>query len=358
MKTIRIISIILLLLLSACSSGSSDGRIQEAEGAQITMQDLQGKVNVSDGEKDIEAFAGMNLYNGYGVGTEKESYDWILLDETKLVKMNQLSRTSIEQDGKKLKVILEEGDLFFCVSEELKEDEELTFETENMSLSIRGTCGIVRYHRNLCYVAILEGEAELQLMNGLSNSFTLDEGDAIIITPEDYQRTQIYPYGDVPGFIQEELANNEMVMTKMEDTQLDLDFASDEEVSQIVQQYTGKFLYKGSIGAKEEDYTLDFDVSEPYTIEITVTEDGLLIFDREESQKAYEAIEEFNRKCEEKGYSMRYQHLNSHVEMPFARFKEPNVLHIPDVGYIYLWEDGTLGSSPTPFIYSSYERIE
>ncbi|MBQ6335455.1 MAG: hypothetical protein IJI46_10335 [Erysipelotrichaceae bacterium] len=108
MRLTHLIVILCIFLLCACStSGNEGGSASGTSSSSMKMQDLQGTVNVNDGEKDIESFAGMNLYSGYGIVIEKESYDWTLLKELRLMKMDENSKTSIEQDGKKIKIMLE-----------------------------------------------------------------------------------------------------------------------------------------------------------------------------------------------------------------------------------------------------------
>lgn len=77
----------------------------------------------------------MNLYDGYQIGTETESYAWINLDAVKLLEMDEDSQIHLEKEDRHLKIQLDHGDLFFCVTEKLEKDESLEF-----TFQIRQTC--------------------------------------------------------------------------------------------------------------------------------------------------------------------------------------------------------------------------
>ncbi|MBQ1483250.1 MAG: FecR domain-containing protein [Erysipelotrichaceae bacterium] len=357
----KIILVIMLSLLCACSSGApasdvqEDTPIQSAEAKQFVLEDLVGTVSVNDGEKDQEAFAGMNLYSGYGVRTETESFDWILLDEEMLVKMNEDSKTSITQEGNGLKIFLEEGDLFFCVNRELEEDEELSFETENASLSIRGTCGIVRHHGGITYFAILEGEGEVAIP-GEDSVHGLSEGRCVMIWKDGTTSyDHISPGGDVQDFVVKEINDNEMVKQRIEEVP---EYKTDAEMEEIASYLPGKFLYTGYIGMKSEHPELDFSVKDPYTLEFIFHEDKSLDIIIEESKEAYDTIENYNKVNEEKGYGGHLNHPGKTISWPFLRLNEYGELYIPGVGTMYLnKENGRFYEMPS-YSFGEYKRIE
>lgn len=151
----RIISMLLIvsMLCSLCACGKS------ASANEMKLVKTEGTAHVSDDKQQEQSIhENMNLYDGYLVGTAENSFAWMNLDFVKLLKLNESSNAVLEKDGRKLKVVLQSGDMFFCVLEELEKDESLTLETGNMSMAIRGTCGIVR---------VLSGrESQLVLLEG------------------------------------------------------------------------------------------------------------------------------------------------------------------------------------------------
>lgn len=111
----------LLFLAMVLASGSPV--VHAAEGRAVTMRlkKTEGEVGISNAMgKSISLIEDMRLYNGYQVGTGKESYAWIAMDNVKLAKLDALSRTSFRKVGKKLEILLDSGFLFFNVSEPLE----------------------------------------------------------------------------------------------------------------------------------------------------------------------------------------------------------------------------------------------
>ena len=139
--------------------------VRAADNAAATMQitKTEGTVEVTDAaEGSVPPMKRMRLYNGYGVGTLEESYAWISLDKSKLAKLDALSEISVRKRGKKLEILLDSGNIFFNVTEPLKDDESLNIRTSTMAVGIRGTSGWVEVldQKNV-RVSILEGTVEL-----------------------------------------------------------------------------------------------------------------------------------------------------------------------------------------------------
>ena len=75
----------LLSIFSVVLTCSSCGK----ENAATTMNLIkaEGTVDVNDAKgKSLKLIENMGLYNGYGVGTQMESYAWINFDDVKLSK--------------------------------------------------------------------------------------------------------------------------------------------------------------------------------------------------------------------------------------------------------------------------------
>lgn len=105
------------------------------ENAATTMNLIkaEGTVDVNDAKgKSLKLIENMGLYNGYGVGTQMESYAWINFDDVKLSKLDQDSSVLIEKDGKRLEIDVQSGSMFFNVTEALGEDESMDIRTSTM----------------------------------------------------------------------------------------------------------------------------------------------------------------------------------------------------------------------------------
>ena len=112
----RIICILLIvsMLCGLCACGKT------ASASEMKLVKTEGSAHVSDENRVEQSIQeNMNLYNGYGVGTEEHSFAWMNLDLVKLLKLNESSNAVLEKDGRKLKIVLQSGDMFFCVLEEL-----------------------------------------------------------------------------------------------------------------------------------------------------------------------------------------------------------------------------------------------
>ena len=85
------------LLLTACGSSAEPSEETTAEASVMQLMKAEGSVGVlDDGGKDISIMERMNLYSGYQIGTESESYAWINLDHVKLIKMDESSDAELQ----------------------------------------------------------------------------------------------------------------------------------------------------------------------------------------------------------------------------------------------------------------------
>ena len=137
----------------------------------MKMQKLTGTVDVFDSSgKAVSVFQNMNLRNGYGIGTQEESYAWISLDDTKLAKLDAVSEAGIRKKKKQLEVLLESGNLFFDVSEPLEDDESFNIRTSTTAIGIRGTSGWVEIiDPDTVRVSVLEGTVQVSVVDPLTN---------------------------------------------------------------------------------------------------------------------------------------------------------------------------------------------
>lgn len=199
--------------------------------SEMKLVETAGAVNVTDGNSTEQpVLENMNLYSGYRIGTEAVSYAWIDLDETKLLKMDQNSHAEFEKNGRKLKVILDAGSMFFCVLEDLEEDEALEFETPNatnMAMAVRGTVGIVKVVSDTeSQVVLLEGSVSLENGNGSSIYLQAGEVGGFAID-ENGQTSEIkrsMTNDDVPTFVMDMMQGNEAIQNKILTTRKGQDY--------------------------------------------------------------------------------------------------------------------------------------
>ena len=139
----KLLSLILVITL-LCSMSLPALAADKAIGATLRLEKTEGTVAVKNASGKAQSVkASMRLYSGYTTATEKKSYAYIGLDDSKVVKLDALSEVEVQQSGKKLEVMLSKGSLMFDVSEKLKSDESLNIRTSTMLTGVRGTIGIV-----------------------------------------------------------------------------------------------------------------------------------------------------------------------------------------------------------------------
>lgn len=171
----------LALLLTACGGRDT--------AASMRLVKTDGTVRVDNAEgKSVKVTENLGLYSGYELTTRAESYGWINLDDTKLVKMDEESDVEIRKAKRQLELYVRSGNLFFNVTEPLEEDETFDIRTSTMAVGIRGTCGWVEVEdSSLMCVYLLRGKVECTVYDKAGNllaSETLTAGQAARLTLE------------------------------------------------------------------------------------------------------------------------------------------------------------------------------
>ncbi|MCR5674811.1 MAG: FecR domain-containing protein [Lachnospiraceae bacterium] len=129
-----LIGVLLFFLLSKNDLMAVDIRIRRMVGT-VNLHNEKGK-ELSPAER-------MRLNSGQRLKTAEESLVMLSLDETRLITLEESSKAQIKAAGKKLEFDLEEGELFFNVTEKLEEVESFDIRTSTMLCGIRGTSGFV-----------------------------------------------------------------------------------------------------------------------------------------------------------------------------------------------------------------------
>ena len=194
---------------------------EDATGAAIRLSKTEGTVEVSKGSgKKLTLLEKMRLYSGYHVKTEEESYAWINLDNTKLLKEDAKSEVEVRKSGKKLEVNLSSGNLFFNVAEALENDETLNVSTSTMVVGVRGTSGWVQTEdRWKTMIYLLEGTLLCVVSDPVTSQLKTAElhgGDVAecVVYPQDKAGDKCdiilrtFTVEDIPGFVLTELTHD------------------------------------------------------------------------------------------------------------------------------------------------------
>ena len=195
----------LSLLLSLAACGGSKGF------TSMHLVKTEGTVQVADAAgKSVRLISNLGLYSGYGVTTQASSYGWILLDSTKLAKLDERSGVEVRKSGKQLELYVSSGGLFFNVTEPLADDETMNIRTSSMVVGIRGTRGWVEVENDevMC-VYLLKGRVECAALDKKGNvlaSEAIIAGEAAMMESGGDITVAEFDPEKVPDFVEEELS--------------------------------------------------------------------------------------------------------------------------------------------------------
>lgn len=226
-------ALLVLALLLGCVP---EALAAEATATTVQLTKTEGTVAISNSSRrSISLIEKMRLYNGYHVETEEASYAWLNLDSAKLTKLDAVSEMELRKSGKKLELLLNEGNIFFNVTEPLEDDESLNIRTSTIVVGIRGTCGWVKIiDQWTAEVYILEGTVTVAVTDPVTGqtkeeAFTGGEKATCVVYPQDRTGDKCdilrdrFTEDDIDGFVLVELVPDEPLVEKIyEETGIDL----------------------------------------------------------------------------------------------------------------------------------------
>lgn len=163
---------------SAATARATTMKLEKTEGT-VTLKTQNGSAR--------KISNGMRLYNGNTLSTEKYSYAYVNLDDTKAVKLDQSSSATLRQSGNQLELLVKSGKLFFNVSKKLDSKESMNVRTSTMVTGVRGTCGVVEYvDVNKSKLYLIEGKVTLGSGN---NATTVYGGQTATVVLQPKQET-------------------------------------------------------------------------------------------------------------------------------------------------------------------------
>ena len=217
----------LLLALSMLLSCAPAALAAETAAA-MQLAKTEGVVAISNNRgRSVSLIEKMRLYSGYHVEKEEASYAWIDLDSTKLNKLDALSEVEIRKSGKQLELLLNEGNIFFNVTEPLEDGESLNIRTSTIVVGIRGTCGWVKIiDQWTVEVCILEGTVTISVtdpVTGQTKEDTLSAGERArcVVYPQDRDGDKCdilrdrFQREDIDGFVLVELKPDAPLVEKI-----------------------------------------------------------------------------------------------------------------------------------------------
>ncbi|WP_300415156.1 leucine-rich repeat protein [uncultured Oscillibacter sp.] len=225
-RTVRLLSFLMALALV---TGLAAPALAAETAAVIRLTKTTGTVEISKSSgKSVSLLKNMRLYNGYHVETDEESYAWINLDDSKLLKEDAASEVEVRKDGKKLEVLLCSGNIFFDVAEPLEDDESMNIHTSTTVVGIRGTSGWIRVvDRWTTEISVLEGTVECSVTDPVTNQVKAEpikggERVTCVVYPreQDGDKCDIlrekFTVEDIPGFALTDLTRDIPLCDKIE----------------------------------------------------------------------------------------------------------------------------------------------
>lgn len=225
----------LAVLFSSASPALGAETVSDA-ASTIQLMKTEGDVSVTNRSgRALSVRKDMRLYSGYHAKTEEESYAWVNLDSSKLIKLDEVSEAEVRKSGKKLEVLLDSGNLYFDISQPLDQTESLNVRTSTMIVGIRGTCGWVKmFDAWHAQVYLLEGRVECSVTDpatGESRTTVLQGGETaeFVVYPQGQtgERCEIiresYSEEEIDGFVLVELVKDQPLCEKIyADSSLDV----------------------------------------------------------------------------------------------------------------------------------------
>lgn len=171
MKQLKFIPLVLALglIFTGCSSDTTDtnsnGNSEDSSTSQeegnslenlfggdgssladeMRLENYSGNITLQNQNEEKVVVLGSRLVTGDNIETMIESNAYVVLDRSKVLRVNETSQVEIIQEDKHLDIHLTKGTVFFNVTSALAQDESLEFHTSNAVTGVRGTSGIIHY---------------------------------------------------------------------------------------------------------------------------------------------------------------------------------------------------------------------
>ncbi len=232
--TKRLISIMLVcLLVFALATPVYTAEKAEAVTIRLAKTEGAGVVVTTNAGKTVKTSDKMRLFTGYQVKTDKSSFAFLSLDDTKAVKLDNNTHVEIKKSGQKNEVYVSTGQLFFNVSEKLETTETLNVHTSNASMGIRGTSGMVAFKTTYnpdgtlsasqTVIQIYDGSVTVNIIHpqtGKTEPLSIDASQKLTIDDSAQSgvgKVEITPLtvADIPSFAANEILNDDALVERI-----------------------------------------------------------------------------------------------------------------------------------------------
>ncbi len=176
----KIIMMFLVLAMGVGGFYYYNSNNSETAAREMRLEKYVGSVALKNAGEAKEVVEGARLISGDDLSTETSSNAYILLDESKILTVDELSNIEITKNQEDLDVYLHAGSVFFNVTQTLAENESLDFHTNNIVTGVRGTSGIITYEEDQrkSQIVVLEGVVEVETIHEVAEISTGEVGIA------------------------------------------------------------------------------------------------------------------------------------------------------------------------------------
>ncbi len=249
-----IIGVCIILCLSG--AGSVYAGRNDMTGATFRMAKTEGTVTVKDEKGSaVSITENMLLYSGDAAQTSAKSYAYINMDDSKLIKIDELSKAVLRKTGKKLEIGVEEGSVYFEVNKKLADDENMTIGDATISMSIRGTTGVFRKRRiggaEQYTIFLLEGKASVSC-SGMG-TYQLWGGERIDYNAATGEmKRSLIRVTDIPGFAAVEIRAKQDVAWKIAGAGIDVEWIVGNADSKLASDQANNLSQFGNVFGNPE----------------------------------------------------------------------------------------------------------
>lgn len=156
---------------------------------EMRLETYIGDVSLTNLSEVKQVSEGVTLEHKDDLKTQASSGASLLLDERKVLQVDENSNIGLEKVDDQLDVHLHSGSVFFHVTQPLTDTERLAFHTGNVGTNVHDTSGIISYHREdkVTQIAVFTGTVVTTTADGEK---TVSAGEiAIVTTQEDGTET-------------------------------------------------------------------------------------------------------------------------------------------------------------------------
>ena len=168
-KRIFIVTALAAAALIAFATACKNGNLANS----MRLLRVEGTVSIEDSKGNNKpVMDNLRFQSGDALTTGSDGLASVGLDDTKIITLQNDSRSEFVKKGKQLELKLTKGAVFFNVTEKLREDEKFEIKTSTMTAGIRGTSGIIYYDsqdNNRQTITVTDGVVEISATNPDTN---------------------------------------------------------------------------------------------------------------------------------------------------------------------------------------------